>query len=283
MGIVNVNDDSFSGDGTTDAAAAIAYAAKQAQLGADMIDIGAESARTNREAISVEEEIRRLRGFLDRWQDAVESIQPVDDGQVWPPVVSINTWRSEVVEAVLEFPLEVELINDMGGLPSSENARLAADAGAALLVMHTVGLPKIPQTGQRWGDIIAELVRFFAEKIKQCREAGLRTEQVVLDPGVDFAKQREDNLILLRELDRLQQFNRPLLLPASRKTVIGDVLGLEEPSDRDPGTMALVAAGVMRGAQIYRVHHVEATWQALRVLWGIQSRAPCLKRNTGAS
>lgn len=270
MGIVNVNDDSFSGDGSTDTEEAIAHAARQVAAGADIIDVGAESARTNREAIQVEEEVRRVRGFLERWSEAVRKLQPVDEDQVWPPVLSVNTWRPEVVGEVLALPGEVELINDMSGLPTSDNARLTADRGTALLVMHTVGAPKIAQTAQQWENIGSELVRFFEEKLAQCEEAGLERERIVIDPGVDFAKQCDDNLILLRDLERLQRFERPVLLPVSRKTVIGDVLGLEDPCERDPGTMALLAAGVSRGAQIFRVHNVEAAWQALRVLWELR-------------
>ncbi len=91
-----------------------------------------------------------------------------------------------------------------------------------------------------------------------------------LDPGIDFAKQREDNLTVFRELGRLQEFGRPVLVPASRKTVIGEVLGLTNPSDRDAGTIACISAAMNRGAQIFRVHHVEAAWQAVKALAAIQ-------------
>ena len=101
MGIVNVNDDSFSGDGTLDFAAAAAMARGQLQAGADVIDVGAESARTNREAITVAEEIRRFLGFLDRWDETWQSVQPRDEVQIWPPLLSVNSWRPEVIEAVL--------------------------------------------------------------------------------------------------------------------------------------------------------------------------------------
>ena len=136
MGIVNVNDDSFSGDGTLDATEALDQACLQVAAGADIVDVGAESARTNRAAISVEEECERLRGVLGKWKKALAKMQPRDSEQVWPPVLSVNTWRSEVIKVALE--LGGELINDMSGLPDDENARLVADYGAALLVLQSV-------------------------------------------------------------------------------------------------------------------------------------------------
>jgi dihydropteroate synthase len=270
MGIVNVNDDSFSGDGTLDLEEALQFAAKQAAAGADVIDVGAESARTNRDAIPVAEEVARFGGFMERWGETISTVDPVDAQQVWPPVLSANTWRPEVVEAVLE--MGAEMINDLGGLPTARNARLAAEHGAALLVMHTIGVPKIPQTEQQWPDVGAELDRFFREKLALAQSAGLSEEQLVLDPGIDFAKQCADNLRVLKQVDRLAVFERPVLLPISRKTVIGDVLGIEEPTARDAGTIGLLASGILSGAQIFRVHDVAAGWQAAKVLWAVVRR-----------
>jgi dihydropteroate synthase len=265
MGIVNVNDDSFSGDGTLDFDAAVELAQSQVRAGADMIDVGAESARTNRGAVPVEEEIRRFRGFLDLWEDVWNGVDPRDGEQIWPPVLSANTWRPEVVEAVLRMG-KVELVNDMGGFPDDRNARQCALHGAALLVMHSVGEPKIPHVHQQWDDVMGAMERFFAEKLALAAGAGLSGEAVILDPGIDFAKQRDDNLTVYQELERLQQFNRPVLLPVSRKTVIGEVLDLPDPNDRDAGTIACISAAMERGAQILRVHNVDAAWQAVKAL-----------------
>ena len=247
MGIVNVNDDSFSGDGSLDVDVVLQQAARQAVAGADVIDFGAESARTNRRAIPVAEEVERFLGVLEGWRWMVGKLGPIDGQQVWPPVVSANTWRPEVVRAVLG--MGVELINDMGGLPDARNARLCAQAGAALLIMHSKGEPKVAHTGQEWPDVMAELGRFFRTKVALAKTAGLRGDQLVLDPGIDFAKQREDNLVVLRDLEELHEFGRPILLPVSRKTVIGEVLGVGNPAERDAGTVACVAAGMARGGQ----------------------------------
>jgi dihydropteroate synthase len=264
MGIVNVNDDSFSGDGTLEIEAALAQAKRQAEEGADIIDVGAESARTNRAAVAVDEEVRRFREFLVRWPEVIAAATPKDPEQIWPPVLSANTWRPDVVEAVL--PLGVELVNDMGALPDDRNARLCAGAGAALLIMHSVGEPKVPHFHQQWGDVMASLEEFFEAKIAMAVSAGLPMEGLVLDPGIDFAKQREDNLTVYRELERVHRFGRPLLVPVSRKTVIGEVLGITDPKERDAGTVACISAAVRRGAQMVRVHDVRAAWQAVKML-----------------
>ncbi len=265
MGIVNVNDDSFSGDGTLDFGLAIEQARAQVAAGADVIDVGAESARTNRAAVSVAEELRRFRGFIDGWEDVWTEVEARDAEQVWPPVLSANTWRPEVVEGVLRTG-KVELINDMGALPDDRNARACALHGAALLIMHSVGEPKVSHLSQQWEDVMGEMERFFDGKIAMALAAGLPEDALILDPGIDFAKQREDNLTIYQELDRLQRFGLPVLVPVSRKTVIGEVLDLPDPADRDAGTIACISAAMNRGAQMFRIHNVEAAWQAVKVL-----------------
>jgi dihydropteroate synthase len=259
MGIVNINDDSFCGDGTLDPAQALAQAAQQLREGADIIDIGAESARTNREAISVSEEIDRLLPFLAKW--------PELRAQHNSPLLSINTWRSDVIAEVL--PHGGDIINDISGLPDAFNAKLCAEHGAALLIMHSVGQPKVPHTHVQYPSIMETLEHFFEQRLVMAESVGLSRESIILDPGIDFAKQREDNLTIYRELERLQRFERPILLPVSRKTVIGDVLGLPA-NERDAGTLACIAAGITRGANLFRVHNVKAAVQAVKMLWAVE-------------
>jgi dihydropteroate synthase len=264
MGIVNINDDSFSGDGTLDAQEALEKAREHIREGADVIDIGAESARTNRDAISIEEEVRRLRSFLDEWPKLRDEEKGADDEQVSPVLLSVNTWRPEVVAEILGPG--VDLLNDMSALPDDRNARLCAEHGVSLLIMHSVGLPKVSQTHQRWDDLMGSMVSFFEDKIAMAMAAGLSREQLVLDPGLDFAKQKEDNLLVFRELEKVVGLGCPVLLPISRKTVIGDVLDLPDPRDRDAGTVALLTRGILKGAHLFRVHNVRACWEALRVV-----------------
>ncbi len=254
MGIVNLVADSFSGDGLTDIDAALARARQMVSEGADIIDIGAESARTNRVAISEEDEATQLVRFIERWDS--------------PVMLSINTWRPAVALAALA--VGGHLLNDISGLPTDANASICAKTGAALLIMHSIGEPKVPHTHVGYDDIMERLDVFFSEKIALAEAAGVPRDSIILDPGIDFAKQREDNLRIYRELDRLAKFDRPILLPISRKTVIGQTLGIKNPADRDAGTIACLVQGMLRGANIFRVHNVRAAAQGARVIEAVE-------------
>jgi dihydropteroate synthase len=261
MGIVNLGADSFSGDGIPDVARAVQHARALAAEGAEIIDVGAESARTNRGPVSEAEETDRLCEFLRAWKT-----------EGTDAMVSINTWRPGVVREVLRHG--GDLLNDIGGLPAADNARACAETGAALLIMHSVGEPKVAHTHVGYADIMGEIDAFFAEKLRLAESAGLARDAIVLDPGIDFAKQRDDNLRIYRELERLHGFGRPILLPVSRKTVIGEVLGGIPPAERDAGTVACIVSGVERGAQIFRVHNVRAAVQAIRTVEAIRECSP---------
>jgi dihydropteroate synthase len=254
MGIVNLVADSFSGDGIVEIDRAIEHARGLVREGAEVIDIGAESARTNRGAISEEEEAAQLIRFIERWENTA--------------LLSINTWRPAVARAALIAG--GHLLNDIGALPTDENARICAETGAALLIMHSIGEPKVPHTHVGYDDILARLDEFFTAKFALAEAAGLPRDAIVLDPGIDFAKQRADNLRIYRDLDRLAKFARPILLPVSRKTVIGEVLGLEKPAERDAGTVACIVQGMLRGAAIFRVHNVRAAAQTVRMIEAVE-------------
>lgn len=268
MGIINVNDDSFSGDGTLNIDDAIAMAIKIVEEGADIIDVGAESARTNREVISVCEEVRRFSEFILRWDEVVKKSKPRDETQVFPPVLSLNTWRPDVIEQVL--PLGGDILNDMSALAEARNAKLASKHDVVLLIMHSVGLPKVAHTHLQWSDIIVEMTDFFKEKIALALANGVDKSAILLDPGIDFAKQKNDNLKVYNQLEVFQKFECPILLPVSRKTVVGDVLGVETPAQRDAGTMACIVNGVEKGVQCFRVHNVKAAFETIKVTHHLQ-------------
>ena len=261
MGIVNLCADSFSGDGTDDVQKAIELARRQIADGADIIDIGAESARTNRMAISEQEEIDALCAFIGKWRGEMA----VSDEKI---PLSINTWRPAVARAALE--IGGDILNDIGALPTDENARICAATGAALLIMHSVGVPKIAHTQIRYDDVLERLAAFFTEKIAISEAAGVPRDALILDPGIDFAKQRDDNLRIFRHLDQLRKFERPILLPVSRKSVIGHVLAISEPRERDAGTVACIVRGMRGGASILRVHNVKAAAQTVRMIHAIE-------------
>jgi dihydropteroate synthase len=259
MGIVNLSADSFSGDGFSEIDAALQRAREQIAAGADIIDIGAESARTNRGPIPAEDEAARLIRFIEGWKAVVASS---------PALLSLNTWRPEVVREAL--PRGGDILNDIGGLATDENARICAKYQVALVIMHTVGQPKVPHTHIAYDDVMQRVGAFFEDRIEVAVTAGLPREAIILDPGIDFAKQRDDNLRIYRELSAFQRFERPLLAPVSRKTVIGDVLHVS-PSERDAGTVACIVAAQLRGAAIFRVHNVRAAAQTVRMVEAIES------------
>ena len=264
MGILNINDDSFSSDGKIDTDWALSRAVEMAAEGADIIDVGGESARTNRDAISEKEEPGRVRPFLKDFQRIIKTAVPRDEDQLFPPLLSLNTWRPGVIEGALETGFDI--LNDMSALPDSTNARLSARIGAALLIMHSRGAPKVRHTHVTYPDVMSELLEFFEEKTALAIEAGISRESLILDPGIDFAKQVDDNLRIFRELSSLTAQGFPVLLPVSRKSVIGRVLGIEKPADRDAGTIACIVAGTLRGASIFRVHNISAAWFAIRAV-----------------
>lgn len=263
MGIVNLSADSFSGDGLADVDAALEKARALIADGAEIIDIGAESARTNRAPISEAKETAQLVRFIERWPAVIRYSSPLIS-----PLLSINTWRPAVARAALAAGGQI--LNDIGALPTDENARICAETGAALLIMHSVGVPKVAHTHVGYDDVMARLDSFFAEKIALAERAGVVRDAIILDPGIDFAKQRADNLRIYRELGTLTRLNRPILLPVSRKTVIGEVLGLPNPADRDAGTVACIVQGMLGGAAIFRVHNVRAAALAVRMIAAVE-------------
>lgn len=267
MGIVNLGTDSFSGDGIPDTTDALSHARAMLESGADIIDVGAESARTNRPAVSEEEEIARLLPFIRGFAPMIKGLDLADPSPLLPPLLSINTWRPSVARAALEAG--GDMLNDIGGLPTDENARICAGTGAALLIMHSMGEPKVAHTHIVQEDVVSDIREFFERKLDLAAKAGLEQDATILDPGIDFAKQRRANLQILRHLHALHAFQRPLLLPISRKTVIGEVLGISEPALRDPGTIACLTAGFLRGASIFRVHNVRAAVLAVRILTAV--------------
>ena len=271
MGILNINDDSFSGDGRVDTTWALDRAVEMVAQGADIIDVGGESARTNRAAISPDEEIQRVRPFLKSAASALAKAHPRSDEQVFPPLLSLNTWRPAVVEACLEEGFDI--LNDMGALPDATNAVLCARIGAALLIMHSRGEPKVKHTSETYEDIMLELEDFFAAKIASALNSGMPQHSLILDPGIDFAKQVADNLSIYRHLARLTESGFPILLPVSRKSVIGRVLQIPNPEARDAGTVACIAAGCLQGAAIFRVHNLDAAWMTLRTFAMLQEGA----------
>jgi dihydropteroate synthase len=252
MGVLNVTPDSFSDGGRYFAQdRAVARALEMEAEGADLIDIGGESTRPGAQPISLEEERRRVLPVIERLV-----------GKLRIPM-SIDTTKLEVARAALEAGAEI--LNDVSGLRhDAQLADAAAERGAALIIMNMRGTPNIMQQIPPSPDIFAEIEEHFQWAVAEAQARGLSREQLILDPGIGFGKTVEQNLALIRHLDRLARFDLPLLIGASRKTFIGKLLN-QDPHQRLMGTAASVAAAVFSGAHIVRVHDVREMVDVVRI------------------
>ena len=252
MGIVNATPDSFSDAGlhqTLDER--VALAAELLAAGAHVLDVGGESGVTNRPAVSPDEEIARVVPVIERITRELGA------------VVSVDTYKPAV--AVAAIAAGASIVNDVSGLRDPALADVCAQTGAALVIMHTRVEPKRKLLDPGYdGRIVADAHEFLAEKIDSALERGVEFEQLMLDPGPDFAKTPAQTVEMLRELSTLQVFGRPILLAVSRKDFVGALTG-RGPRDRLAGTLAAVAHGVAAGAHMLRVHDVGAVADFLAV------------------
>jgi len=251
MGILNIGLDSVA-DGRTFSSVAeqVQRGLTLAEQGAQIIDIGVLSGRTDTEPIPIEEEASRLRAVVRELVDAGLT-------------VSVDTWRAGAIEAALDAG--AHLINDTSGLLDTGVAELAAQSGAGLVVMHTRAAPKQEHfPAYAGGDAVADVHAFLRERIELALRHGVAAEQIVVDPGLDYAKAPQESIDVLRRLSELADFERPILLAVSRKYFVG-MLTNALPQDRLAGTIAALEFGVSAGAQIVRVHDVAPVSQYLRL------------------
>jgi dihydropteroate synthase len=248
MGILNASPDSFSDGREEELDARIARGREVLAAGADILDIGGESARGDRPAVSAEEEIDRVVPLVEAFAGSI---------------VSVDTYKPAVAQAAIAAGAAI--INDVSGLRDPAVAEVCARGGAALVLMHTRVEPKgtllDPAT---YADVVADVVAFLRERIEIAVAAGLEREALILDPGPDFAKTPAQSVAVLRGLRAVQELGRPVLLAVSRKDFVGAITG-RAAADRDPGTLAAVAAGLDAGAAIVRVHDVAGTVDYLAV------------------
>jgi dihydropteroate synthase len=253
MGIVNATPDSFSDAGlhpTLEQRVALGHELTRA--GARMIDIGGESGVTNRPPVEAGEEIERVVPLIERLAAVPGSI------------VSVDTYKPAVAAAAIAAGAAI--VNDVSGLRDPELADVCAQTGAALVVMHTLAKPKQRlQDPHLYDDVLAEVMGFLEQRLELARSRGVADEQLIVDPGPDFAKTPAQTVELLRGAARLHEFGRPLLLAISRKDFIGALTG-RAPRERGAGTLAALAYGIDLGAQIFRVHDVAAAADFIAVL-----------------
>jgi len=244
MGIINVTPDSFSDGGRFDSPErAVAEGIRMAEEGADILDIGGESTRPGSDPVSTEEERRRVIPVIRALARRIDL------------PLSVDTMKAEIArEALAEG---AEIVNDVSAMRfDGAMAKTVADAGAAVVLMHMRGTPKAMQQGDlTYRSLRGEIIDFLRERIVQAAEVGIDPEQIMVDPGIGFGKTMTDNLRLIRYLREFKVLGRPILVGPSRKAFIGRVTG-GPPGERVEGTAAVVAAAILNGGNVIRIHDV---------------------------
>lgn len=255
MGIVNLTDDSFSGDGLRGRSAnAVAQGLRMVEEGAHLLDLGAESSRPGAGPVSARQELERLLPVIEGLRDCGVPL-------------SVDTVKPEVMRAVLGAG--ADMINDIAAL--SAPGALAAVAGtqAAVCLMHMQGEPRTMQAAPHYEDVVAEVADFLAARVAACAAAGIAENRLVIDPGIGFGKSLAHNLALLRHLDRLAASGPPVLAGVSRKSMLGLITG-RPVGERLHASVAAAMLAARQGVAIVRVHDVAATRDALAVLTAIE-------------
>jgi len=253
MGIVNVTPDSFSDRGRHfHPDDAVAQAKQLEKEGADILDLGAESTRPGAEPVPVEEELRRLTPVVERLVE-----------QVSVPI-SIDTRKRPVAEEMLR--LGADIINDVSALRYDLGmGGLLADLGCPVILMHMQGTPQTMQESPEYENAVSDILEFFRERTEYAVSEGIRQDRIILDPGIGFGKTLEHNYQIIRHLDKFKSMGYPLVLGASRKSLIGTTLDLPV-DERLEGSLAVAAVGIWKGADIVRVHDVQATKRVARMV-----------------
>jgi dihydropteroate synthase len=262
MGIVNVTPDSFSDGGLhASAEAAVAHGLRLVEQGADLLDIGGESTRPGSAPVPMEEELARV-------LPVVQGLR----GQTAAPL-SVDTSKAAVARACLAAGAQV--VNDVTALRGDPDmAGVVRDARAGVVLMHMQGTPATMQLDPRYDDVVADVARFFQERLQAAADVGIAAGRVVLDPGIGFGKTAAHNLHLLARLETFQQFGRPVCLGVSRKGFLGRLLGDRPVGQRLAGSLAAVCHAMARRAvQVVRVHDVAETRDAVMTLAAIDEAA----------
>ncbi|MCF2149443.1 dihydropteroate synthase [Desmonostoc muscorum LEGE 12446] len=245
MGILNVTPDSFSDGGEFNTtSAALVQAQALVAAGADIIDVGGQSTRPGAKQITLQEE-------LDRVLSVLQVLRP----EISVPI-SVDTTRAAVARASVEAG--ADMINDIsGGSFDSEMLPTIASLGVPIILMHIRGTPQTMQQMTDYQDLMAEIFSFLQKQIAAATAAGIDRDKVIIDPGIGFAKNYEQNLEIFQQLRSLRALNCPILVGASRKSFIGRILNQPDPKARVWGTAAACCAAIVNGADILRVHDVQ--------------------------
>jgi dihydropteroate synthase len=256
MGIVNLTDNSFSGDGLRDSAEhAMIQGLRMVEAGAAMLDLGAESSQPGATSVPLQQELDRLLPVLAGLRGCGVPL-------------SVDTAKPEVMRAALAAG--ADMINDITALQAPAALAAVAESGtAAVCLMHMRDEPRTMQIDPRYDDVVSETRVFLLERVAVCKAAGIADERIVIDPGFGFGKTLEHNLDLLRRLDCFAQIGLPVLVGLSRKSLLGQITG-QLADERMSASIAAALLAAQHGARIIRVHDVAATRDALAVWQAFQ-------------
>ena len=256
MGVVNLTPDSFRGDGhlsrsVQNPSRHCDYALQLIHEGADSIDVGGESTRPHAAVVSVIEEIRRVVPAITLLRKRSKAF------------ISVDTSKIEVARLALDAGADI-VNNVMGMRASKEFLKIIRGSGAAFVLMHMRGTPRMMHLRTRYKSLIPEMLDELSISLEKCLDSGIKSDKIIIDPGIGFAKTAQQNLLILRELKKFQYLKRPILIGTSRKSFIGKIIN-EQVGDRSWGTAATVAAAIINGAHIIRVHDVKEMKQVAAV------------------
>jgi dihydropteroate synthase len=258
MGVLNITPDSFSDGGDFFAPEkAVQHALQMEAEGAAIIDIGGESTRPGAEPVTEADELRRVVPVIEALQSRLRV------------PISIDTQKPGVMRAAIQAG--AGFINDVNALREPGALDVAAEYGVPVCIMHMQDGPRTMQADPQYDDVVDEVKTFLQQRLSACEQAGIRREQIVLDPGFGFGKTLHHNLQLLARLDEFDHLGQAMVVGLSRKSMIGKLLGLEV-GKRLPASIALAVLAVERGARLVRSHDVAATWQALQMSTALQDR-----------
>jgi dihydropteroate synthase len=257
MGVLNVTPDSFSEGGLFfDRDRAIEQGISMAQDGADIIDVGGESTRPYSERIPVEEELHRVIPVIEALRRKVKV------------PISIDTLKARVAREALRAGASI--VNDISALRFDPGMiQVVSESGVPIILMHMKGMPEHMQDDPTYLNLIPEIIAFLKDALDRATRGGIKKEMTIVDPGIGFGKTVDQNLEVIRDLREFQTLGRPILIGTSRKAFIGHILK-KKAGERETGTLATVAAAVMNGAHIVRVHHVKNTVETVRIIDAIK-------------
>jgi len=261
MGILNVTPDSFFDGGLyLEKNGAVDHAIEMIEQGADIIDIGGESTRPFSDPISIDEELKRVMPVL------------VNLSRKTQTPISIDTYKSEVARHAIEEGATI--VNDISALTfDPAMAPLIAETNVPVILMHMKGTPKNMQSNPLYKDLIKDIKSFFHQKLEIAFKAGINRDRIIIDPGIGFGKSFNDNLKIIKNLNEFSDLGQPILIGTSNKSFIGNILGPSIES-RDTGTMATLAAAIMNGADIVRVHNVKSSRETATIIDAIKAGHP---------